>query len=507
MKSRILSLILVLALLLCASSALAESLLSFSLLVDDSGKVEDKVMLPILEEQSGIHVDFNLLPYDAAKERLSVLLTSGDYPDAIGGWLLSDNDILQLGMGEGMFVPLEPYITDETPNIQKALSLPGVKTAFTLPDGHIYTIPYVIDTPQVAFMPWINTAWLAEVGKEMPATTEEFRDVLRAFKEKYPDCIPFSADPDNKNLGLFAGWFGVDAAAARNDAFAFYAMVDGKLQFNANQEGFKEFIKYFNSLYAEGLIDPEIFTQDLANWKAKGKQGLYGSSLAYGSGDYYDMVPGTNETPYRVLPVLKSEFCDAPVYHRGSYGSYLFRTQVAVTDKCADPGLVVKWFDNVFAEDNSMQIQNGLYGLKLEKLEDGSYRRLDETKLTEEERAKYDWGAMFTQSLPKFCPPGLVIAPVEGQPLPYDEKKTADAVYEPYLNEMIPQVWMQGEVADRAKVIATDLASYINQKMAEWISGQGDVEAEWDAYCAQLEALGLAELTKINEEAVAPALS
>ncbi len=509
---KLLTWLLLVTLLLGATSAFAaEGTKSFSILVDDSGKAEDKIMYPILEEQTGIKVDLMLLPYEAAVERKNILINSGDYPDAIGGWLLSENDILTMGMQDGLFVPIDQYIDDSTPNMQKVLSIPGVRDAFTLPDGHIYTIPYVIGTPQVSFQPWINTEWLKNVGMEMPTTTEEFRKVLEAFRDQDAngngdpnDEIPFSADPNNKNIGSMAGWFGVDATAYRGGA-TYFAMVDGKLQFSANQPGFKEFLKFFTGLYKDGLIDPELFTQDLETWKAKGKQNLYGCSMAYGSGDFYDMVPGTNETPFRTLPVLSSEYCDKPIYHRGSYGVYLFRSQVGITNKAADPGLIVKWFDNVFDLDNSMQMSNGLFGWRLEKLEDGSFRRLDEAKLSEADREKYGWANTFTQSLPRFCPVEIEILPVEGQPIPYDEKKTADAVYEPYLNEMVPQVWLGADVAERAATLTTDIANYIDQKVAEWVSGQADVEADWDAYTAKLEEMGLQEMITIWKGAIGEA--
>ena len=482
---------------------------TFSILVDDSGKLEDKVMYPILEEQTNVKVDAILLPYEVARERKNILISSGDYPDAIGGWLLSETDILNDGMGEGLYIPLEDLIEEYAPNMRAILEIPGVRQTMTLPDGHIYTIPYVIEEPLVTFLPWINMDWLERVGMEMPTTTDELTEVLRAFKEQDAngngdpnDEIPFSGDPNNLNIGQLAGWFGVNAYGSSRGTHPYFAMIDGKIEFQANKEGFRDFIKYFAGLYAEGLVDPELFTQDLALWKSKGKQDLYGVSVAYGSGDFYDPDPITNKTPFDALPVLRASDDIEPVYRRNGYGVTTFRTQVAITDKAADPALIIRWFDNVFELDNSIQIQNGLFGVKIEKLDDGSFRRLDESGLTEEEREKYDWGNMFTQSLPKLIPVGLKIAPAEGIEPKYEEKPIADALYEPYLDEPIPQAWLTGEAAERSSALQTDIASYVDQKVAEWISGEKDIDAEWDAYVAQLDKLGLAELTQIKQDAI-----
>ena len=509
MKKALVFVLLAALLLPCMTAFADDTGKTFSILVDDSGKVEDKIMLPILEEQTGIVVDFQLFPYESAVERKNILINTDTYPDAIGGWLLSENDILTLGMTDGLYVPIDAYIDETTPNMLKVLSIPGVREAFTLPDGHIYTIPYVIAEPLVTFLPFINTDWLTAVGMEMPTTTAEFADVLRAFKAQDAngngdpnDEIPFSADPNNKDLGVLAGWFGVNVSNSGGRHYS--TLVDGKVFFGANQPGYKEFIKWFSGLYAEGLIDPELFTQDLATWKAKGSKdsNLYGVSIAYGSGDYYEMDPGTAYTPFKPLPVLKSDYTDTPIFRRNGYGVTYFRSQVAITDKAADPGLIVRWFDNVFDLDNSMQIQAGIYDKRLERLEDGSFRYLDETLMTEAEREKYGWGNMFCQSLPKFVPTEIKIQPVLGKDIPYDEKLTADNLYADYLDEPLPKPWLSAEDAERLSILATDIVSYVDQKMAQWISGEADVDAEWDAYCEQLEKLGLQEMIDIKQKAL-----
>jgi hypothetical protein len=40
------------------------------------------------------------------------------------------------------------------------------------------------------------------------------------------------------------------------------------------------------------------------------------------------------------------------------------------------------------------------------------------------------------------------------------------------------------------------------QKQAEWVSGQADIDREWDTYVAQLNRLGLPELLQLKRGAV-----
>ena len=81
-----------------------------------------------------------------------------------------------------------------------------------------------------------------------------------------------------------------------------------------------------------------------------------------------------------------------------------------------------------------------------------------------------------------------------------------DELYGPYLNEHFPAVWSTNEEdGNRASILATDINTYVKSKMAQWISGEANVDEEWDAYLAQLDAYGLEELTEIHRRALGEA--
>lgn len=481
---------------------------SFTLFVDDSQEDDDYVMFPILEEQTGIHVELKKYPYAVAEEQIKLQLSTGDYADCIGGWTLNQNAILTLGVLEGVYIPLEDYFEQYAPNIMKILELEGVQETMTAPDGHIYSIPYVLDAPKVPYMPFINTQWLENLGLEMPTTTEEFREVLRAFKAEDAngngdpnDEIPFSADPDNKNLSLLAGWFGLSV----HDVTGF-TMEGDQLVFGANRDEYKEGMKFLAELYAEGLIDPELFTHDKAQWKAKGAQDIYGVSMMYHSQDLFPLDPG--QVPnWEAVPVLSSPGVDNPIYLQNTYGNTVLKNQVVITDNAEHPEVIVRWWDNFLAHDtealvfdNVAQSQKGPLGVTLFPVEGRGYRVIDVSTLTAEDQTLYDWGNLFPQSLPKFKPLGYKY--VEDVPM-YDEKIPADALYEPYLTEkIIAPYWITAEDADQMADISTAIQEYLKQKRAEWISGQADIEAEWEGYKEQLNKLGLETLIELRLKAL-----
>ncbi|WP_304942244.1 extracellular solute-binding protein [Vallitalea guaymasensis] len=471
---------------------------SFSIFTDGNKTTDEFYLMPVLEEQTGVNVDVQLFPYEVAKEKYSLSLNSGDYADCIGGWIMSATDILRFGVEMGTFIPLEGYFEKFAPNIQKVLELEGVREIMTAPDGHIYSVPYVLAAPKVDFNPYINTRWLENLGLEVPTTTEELRNVLRAFKENDAngngdpnDEIPFSFDPVNKKLGYYAGWFGMPV----NDYG--FTMVDGELTFGANSDAYKNMIKYMRDLYGEGLLDPEMFTIDQAQWKAKGSTDIYGVAMMYGSGDIMPFEAG--EMPDWVpLPVLSSEFTDKPLWFRDSYGTTVLKNQVVITDNAKDPEVIVRWWDNMFELENSIQTNGG--PLNKVVFKDGDNYYTDNSKLTEEEKDTYSWVNLYPQSLPRYIPTDFEF--VEKNPI-FKEKENVDKMYEPNLvSHTIPPYWATAEESSRLSDLQTVISDYIKEKTAQWIAGQANVDEDWDNYIKQLEKLNLNEYIEMRLNAL-----
>lgn len=128
----------------------------FSLFVDNRTPLDNQFVWPMLEEQTNVKVDVQQYPYEIAKEKYGLALSSGDYTDVIGGWCISPTDILTYGVNMGIFIPLEDYFEKYAPNIMEVLEMPGVRETMTAPDGHIYAIPFVSKSPKVHFLLGMN---------------------------------------------------------------------------------------------------------------------------------------------------------------------------------------------------------------------------------------------------------------------------------------------------------------------------------------------------------------
>ena len=86
---------------------------------------------------------------------------------------------------------------------------PELKAAVTASDGHIYALPNAeeLGLGAVPFFWSINTAWLDELGLEMPTTVEQYHDVLVAFKTQDPNG---NGKADEIPLSFINNWWCAD---------------------------------------------------------------------------------------------------------------------------------------------------------------------------------------------------------------------------------------------------------------------------------------------------------
>jgi putative aldouronate transport system substrate-binding protein len=496
---------------------------SFTLLID-----ADRAPAPgwygiydVIEKETGVKVDFLIYPYQAAVEQKNILLSTGNYPDAIGGWLVGANDVLTLS-AEKVIIPLENLIMNNTKNVREALEVPGIRASMTLPDGHIYSPPYLVEEPLVSFNPWINKNWLDQLGLQVPTTTDELKQVLIAFRDRIPNVagqriIPFSGDPVNKSLGTMAGWWGVNASNGGVNA-GYFAVINGRIESTAIREEYKAAIKFFADLYKERLLDPELFTQDKATWEAKGKRGLYGAVMGYGPGDFVPDIdprdrerdPSRNWTGWVPLPVLKAPGVANPVFRNNNNGNSLFRTQFVITDKAqgARAETIMKWLDACYEPTHSFEFNAGPKDKTWKVLSQSAsqtiYQFVDTSTWTEDERQMNGWGGYSVPSQPRFQRPKAVWTeqPRPGWENEYKDLDIRDALYKPFLEKVtMPALWFNTDDGRRVADLQTAIVSYIEQKEAEWVSGQANIDAEWDAYVAQLNRLGLQELLTLKRNA------
>ena len=304
-----------------------------------------------LEEKTNVHIEWDITPNEGRQEKKSLIFASGDLPDAFYGmWVLqnaaySENDLFTYGE-QGILLPLEDLMKEYAPNLTNFLdeNKHYIKD-ITAPDGHIYGLPGIDESsPAVTEAFFMNTDWLEKVGKEIPTTTDELYDVLKAFKGKdlngngKDDEIPMSFIFNNGNKGIYSlfGSFG------RLDTRTHILLDDEKVVFTAMEPEYKEAIEYFHKLFAEGLIDQEAFTHDnkVYDSKVKNEEPIVGSFVAWGLNSMF----GTTEVDYAPVLPLKGPKGDQKWSRRA--GGLRSKGAFVLTSACEHPEVAMRWAMN-----------------------------------------------------------------------------------------------------------------------------------------------------------------
>lgn len=462
----------------------------------------EKLIFQRLEEDTNVHIDWTNYNSDFV-ERRNLDIASGELPDAIFNAGAGDYDLLSWAES-GVVVPLEELIDEHMPNLKKIFDeYPEYRQLSTAPDGHIYSLPWIEELGEgkesihtVNDMAWINVEWLNKLDLEMPETTEELMTVLEAFKTQDPngngeaDEIPFSFinDGGNEDLKFLFAPFG----EGDNDD---HTIVDneGKVIFTADKEGYKEAIKYFHKMWKKGLIDQEAFEQDWNTFVAKGKDHRYGVYFSWDKAN----VSGMNES-YDVLPVLAGP--DGRKHVTRTNGMGFSRDRFVITSANKNLELTAKWIDKMYEPLQSVQNNWGTYGdenqANIFELDGDMLKHLPLNGEAPGELRQKTEAAGPLAVLDNYY--GTVTT------MPDDAKWRLDLMHEHYLpyisnDNNFPRVFFEKEETDRIARIETDMWDYIYRKRAEWITN-GNIDAEWDEYLAELKRVGIDEWLQIKQD-------
>ena len=202
-----------------------------------------------------------------AQEKLLIMVAGGSpLPEVLIGINLSEELTLSLGM-DGVLTNLNPYYENWAYEIPRAIEKCDKKDLMNWlksADGNIYYIPWYFETltSVVPYRPWINTNWLEKLGLKSPVTTEEFRTVLEAFRDRDPN----GNGRRDEQPGLSGGTMGNSLVTILMNSFVYYDCVDlltvnnGRVEAIYTKPEYREGMRYINSLIRDGLINDDLYS-------------------------------------------------------------------------------------------------------------------------------------------------------------------------------------------------------------------------------------------------------
>lgn len=475
-----------------------------------------------LEEKTNIHLEFDIAPMAQAENRqkLNLVLASNQLPDIIMNFGIP-LDQQQTMADQGLIIPVDDLIAKYGDEFKKVMDAYPTKNTFSLADGKMYSLPHINDCYHCSLSQkaWIYKPWLDKLGLKMPTTTDELEQVLLAFKEK---------DPNGNGKADEIAWSGAQTGSwhAALDQFIMNAFVynsslgtvphmfveDGKIKMSYAEAGWKEGIIYLNKLYKEGLIDPEVFTNDMTKHKGLGEYpdaAVMGFTQAGWPGMFIDWNAGASTRWQEYVPVapLKGPtgLQQSPMtpYGFGSTGAAL------ITKACKYPEAAYRLIDLMYSYEATMRSVYGRPGTEWEEAKAGAesitgtgtpkYNVLvawseQEQKITWQQAAPTFRSTQFRLEWQQFNP---------ADPLERYLYQWSRDLYAPYgkPDKEVPPLVFTSDQSKQLGTLSAALTTYSDQMFAAFVTGQEDVNTGWDKYLADLKTNGLDEFLKIYQTA------
>ncbi|RKN85254.1 extracellular solute-binding protein [Paenibacillus ginsengarvi] len=460
--------------------------------------LDDMITLKRLEQKTNIDIEWKQIPVEGFKDRINLMLASGELPDAFF-YGLGSQDVVKYG-SQGTLIPLEDLIERYAPNISRIFDeYPQVRRTATAPDGHIYSLPWFKDQDFFEYRNTflINQTWLDTLGLRMPETTEQFYDVLKAFKERDPngngaaDEIPATFRYNVTTNGYYElfGAFGVI------DAVSYLYVQDRQVKFEATGERYKEAIRFLHRLYAEGLLDPETFTQDTKQLLSKTKNDVPIVGVLASFNGTFELDWDRLKT-YVPMPPLQGPHGDR-VWRRQD--NRIIPNYFSITSANRYPEATMRLVDVMNEPKSVLEFQQGPFGTHLKEREDGKIEVLYPPPGTD---IVYWIGSV----TPSTTLPLMISKEWMSKVIPHETDQLREQfyrVYKPYIakeEETYPSIYLTAEQNKRVSILGADINKYVRQMEAKWIV-QGGVDADWDDYVAELNRMGLGELMRIRQKA------
>lgn len=457
------------------------------------------------EEKTNIHMDITTPPQSEFKTKLNLDFASGEIPDVIyAGGPNTLNAAAEVDYGsQGLLTPLEDLIPEYAPNFNKLMEEnPEIKKSITTTDGHIYAIPHINEGPTSKWIMgpvWYNGEWLDNLGvEELPKTTDEFYDLMVRFKNEDPngngqaDEIPIS----DVNFGGIRHWF-MPAFGLKGWGVQ---VNDDKVSYSFTDPGFRGYLEFMHKLYADGLIDQEIFSQSKEQLQAKGQDDRLGVFQEW----YSYFITGRDESEAINDPMfapLTSEYQKEPVMpivtgiKRGSF---------AISSKNPSPEAALRWIDTFYTKDGFDYLYYGPEGSYWVWNDDKTIKEYSDAAKNSDDVEKYRGYVTpaYGITVPAYSVP---LDPIGGETdssfNDFIEKETEEKILD-HGEIIFPLTYLTNEENEEVSDITVELETYMKENEAQFINGSKELNDQtWQEYLDTMNKIGAERLIEIYQAA------
>jgi putative aldouronate transport system substrate-binding protein len=306
-------------------------------------------------------------PVGGDQQAIPLMIASGQYPDMVYA-----KGSLNLLIEAGVVIPLDDLIESRGKHIKELYGDQLVRLRNSTENPRIYTVGTYDVKPGI----WstdgtmqLQHAVLKDQGYPRMRTLDDYERAIKTYMAKHP------AINGQKTIGLSLlidtwQWY-IDLSNPSgfltghpDDGQWFVDEQTLEAEYKFLHPDTKHFYKWLNRMNAEGILDPESFTQKEDIWRAKIAAGrVLGLSYplwGYGEARTSLINDGMENRTYAYLPITIDEsYRPATLKDAGLSGGW----GIAITTACKDPERAFEFLDWMCSEEAQTLVNWGIEGV------------------------------------------------------------------------------------------------------------------------------------------------
>lgn len=461
------------------------------------------------EEATGVHVDFTEVSMMNASEQFSLMCAANDMKDIIGGtgtYYGSTAGAIE----EEIIVDLAEYAEQYMGNYLTILNDPkyaDYRDKAYNTEGQLAEVAAISDDFKPTSGTQIRRDWLEALKLDVPETFDDWENVLRAFRDNYGCSSALLMSGTTEVANLTAGYATAGAAEANmGSATINMYQMDGVVRNGYQDESYRAYLVMMNRWYQEGLLSPDFITAS-SDGSQNNMDGMILSGDAgiwFSQGNFitqYESQAQVTDPEYAIMGIAdpySPEYNPDKINHftTMSGGNQGGAAPLSVSTNCEDVELACKWMDYFWTEEGQILCNYGIEGEGFEYDENGvpqfsdfvvngfnfqfmmvGYTLSGAPSLQDFDKSFFTYG-------------DNVIEAFDVWAASVDDKYTLPAA-----------LTLNTDQSEQYSAIFNDINTMAEERVGKFITGEADIEAEWDTFQQDLIEMGIEDCIAIYQEA------
>ncbi len=454
----------------------------------------EAIKFEAITEATGVKLDFNITPDADYNGKVATTVASGKICDIT---YLKQSQLI--ASPHNLWMDLTDILESKLPNYYRWVKddpmfgwtkVEGKHLGTILVDSGFYPAEEATIGGYDGIFPVIRYDILDENGLKIPTTVDEWYNVLKKLKLKYPDSTPWSGRSGFNIIHLTAQMMcGVQPGVG-------YNYNTGKFTVGVLEESFYDVVALMKRCYDEGILDKNFASTTSNSWTegvTNNKIFFWIDNVGFAYSQTLELRKTDNDALMQVIPLLKglNGTKTGIVYPKNQYSySYCLSAKTKNSDR------LLEFMDWCYS-DEGMYINNyGKQGETFEINDDGS------VKLEESIVEKYkgmsspDYAWMSAYGLGQLCFSPLVnrafnisnvLIKQSGEN--YFDNNSKILKLDDTAGNIHTQVSVKPDVSEEITELAAIIDKQINEQLPKFINGSRPL-TEWNSFITTIRTYG-----------------